>query len=117
MRALRLFEICSRCGCEDALHHLSGERGNVFALCRMFSDTLTCLRWWHPCGEKESVRDCVHQRELGWAEIESRRGWAGPDMEQVKKEASKFLSGKKDERAIIDGVKVYSEKELEQEMG
>jgi len=38
-------------------------------------------------------------------------------MEQVKKEASKFLSGKKDERNIIDGVKVYSEKELEQEMG
>ena len=63
------------------------------------------------------MRDCVNQLKLGWAEIDSRSGWAGPDMEQVKKEASKFLSGKQDERTIIDGVKVYSEKELEQEMG
>lgn len=42
---------------------------------------------------------------------------AGPDMEQVKKEASKFLSGGSGQRAVVDGVKVYSEKELEEEMG
>jgi hypothetical protein len=38
-------------------------------------------------------------------------------MEQVKKEASKFLSGGSGQRAVVDGVKVYSEKELEEEMG
>jgi len=42
---------------------------------------------------------------------------AGPDMEQVKKEASKFLSGSSGQRAVVDGLKVYSEKELEEEMG
>ena len=42
---------------------------------------------------------------------------AGPDMEQVKKEASKFLGGGKGERDVVDGVKVYSESELEKEMG
>ena len=51
------------------------------------------------------------------AEIDSRRGWAGPDMEQVKKEARKFLSGGKGDRTVVDGVEVYSEKELEKEMG
>ena len=43
--------------------------------------------------------------------------WAGPDMEQVKKEAMHFLSGGGAQRAVVDGVKIYSEKELEQEMG
>ncbi len=38
-------------------------------------------------------------------------------MEQVKKEASKFLSGSSGQRAVVDGLKVYSEKELEEEMG
>ena len=38
-------------------------------------------------------------------------------MEQVKKEASKFLSGGKGEREVIDGVKIYSESELAKEMG
>jgi hypothetical protein len=42
---------------------------------------------------------------------------AGPDMEQVKKEAMHFLSGGAAQRAVVDGVKIYSEKELEQEMG
>ncbi len=42
---------------------------------------------------------------------------AGPDMEQVKKEAMHFLSGGGAQRAVVDGVKIYSEKELEQEMG
>ena len=38
-------------------------------------------------------------------------------MEQVKKEAMHFLSGGGAQRAVVDGVKIYSEKELEQEMG
>ena len=38
-------------------------------------------------------------------------------MEQVKKEALLFLSGGGAQRAVVDGVKIYSEKELEQEMG
>ena len=38
-------------------------------------------------------------------------------MEQVKKEARKFLSGGKGDRTVVDGVEVYSEKELEKEMG
>ena len=38
-------------------------------------------------------------------------------MEQVKKEALLFLSGGGAARAVVDGVKIYSEKELEQEMG
>ena len=85
----------------------------------MFSHTRTRLRGrQHPRGERDGDRVCAYiKRQPGWAEIDSRRGWAGPDMEQVKKEASKFLSGKQDERTIIDRVKVYSEKELEQEMG
>jgi len=41
----------------------------------------------------------------------------GPDMEQVKKEAAKFLSAGKGQRCVVDGVKVYSEAELDKEMG
>lgn len=42
---------------------------------------------------------------------------SGPDMEQVKKEAKAFLSRGGSQRAVVDGVKIYSEKELEEEMG
>jgi hypothetical protein len=38
-------------------------------------------------------------------------------MEQVKKEASKFLCGAGGNRKVVDGVKVYTESELEKEMG
>ena len=38
-------------------------------------------------------------------------------MEQVKNEAKAFLSRGGSQRAVVDGVKTYSEKELEEEMG